>query len=156
MSQIEQIKKHLQSGKTLTPLDALAAFGTFRLAARVLELKNRHGMKIVTDVKQDKHGKTYAEYQEAAAWHKTHKMQVGSRVIVQNTDGHLIGVAEPGDCGRVVTFDRYDGGVLVQFNKSSRAYNLHGSAGINGKRGQWYATTSELQLMPGQEVARAH
>jgi hypothetical protein len=34
-----QILRHLAKGKTLTPLEALAKFGTLRLSGRILELK---------------------------------------------------------------------------------------------------------------------
>jgi len=39
MSQAERILKHLKAGKPLTPLQALNKFGTLRLGARVLELR---------------------------------------------------------------------------------------------------------------------
>ena len=41
MSQSEEIERKLESGATLTPLDALREFGCFRLAARIEELKHR-------------------------------------------------------------------------------------------------------------------
>jgi len=48
-SQNKAIKKHLKSGKTLTPLQALKLFGTMRLASRVCELKDEdEGMDILT------------------------------------------------------------------------------------------------------------
>lgn len=152
-SQIKQIKAHLQSGKTLTPLEALAAFGTFRLAARVLELKRpRHGMKIVTDVQQDSHGKTFAVYQEESAWKATHKIEVGSRVIVNDKGSDSLGSeAQPGDCGRVVEVGQ--GSYRVQFNKASRAH-MNDTSPKN--RGLWFVATTHVNLMPGQGVARAH
>lgn len=39
MSQADRILAHLKTGKKLTPLQALHKFGTFRLGARVLELR---------------------------------------------------------------------------------------------------------------------
>ena len=45
-SQADRILKILQSGRTLTPLDALRDVGCFRLGARVFELK-RQGYNIV-------------------------------------------------------------------------------------------------------------
>ncbi len=59
-SQNTQIRKHLESGKTLTPLDALKQFGTFRLSARILELKER-GMAITTEL-VNINGKWVARY----------------------------------------------------------------------------------------------
>ena len=39
MTQNQEIKDHLESGQTLTPLQALNKFGCFRLAARILDLR---------------------------------------------------------------------------------------------------------------------
>ena len=39
MSQADRILAHLKTGKKLTPLQALQKFGTLRLGARVLELR---------------------------------------------------------------------------------------------------------------------
>jgi hypothetical protein len=44
------IAKHLRMGRKLTPLQALQLYGCMRLAARVLELKEK-GMKIDTHIK---------------------------------------------------------------------------------------------------------
>lgn len=38
-SQNQQIRSHLNSGKSLTPRQALDLFGCFRLAARIYDLK---------------------------------------------------------------------------------------------------------------------
>jgi len=46
-SQNERIKKYLQSGRTLTPLDGLHLFNCFRLGARIHDLKNE-GIDIET------------------------------------------------------------------------------------------------------------
>jgi hypothetical protein len=48
-SQNKKIRKHLESGHKLTPLDALYQFGCFRLGARIYDLK-REGMLIETDI----------------------------------------------------------------------------------------------------------
>jgi len=48
-SQNKRIKAHLESGRYLTPLEALYKFGVFRLSARVFDLK-RQGPNIKTDV----------------------------------------------------------------------------------------------------------
>ena len=47
-SQTVEIKKHLQSGKSITPLEALYSFGCFRLGARIWDLRNE-GMKIKSE-----------------------------------------------------------------------------------------------------------
>jgi hypothetical protein len=59
-SQNEEILKWLQSGKSLTPLEALEKFGSFRLGARVYELK-KEGHNIRTDIVESK-GKRFASY----------------------------------------------------------------------------------------------
>jgi len=46
-SQNKAIKKHLKSGKTLTPLQALKLFGSLRCGARICELR-AEGMDILT------------------------------------------------------------------------------------------------------------
>lgn len=50
-SQATQILKWLQSGKRLTPQDALREFGCFRLAARINDLR-RDGYDINTERKR--------------------------------------------------------------------------------------------------------
>lgn len=45
MSQTEAIKRHLERGRPITPLQALYRFGCFRLGARIWELRQA-GMKI--------------------------------------------------------------------------------------------------------------
>lgn len=48
-AQNEAIKKHLQSGKSLTPLDALYLFGCWALSSRISDL-HKQGMRIKTDM----------------------------------------------------------------------------------------------------------
>jgi len=48
-SQNKRIRAYLESGRKLTPLDALYQFGCFRLGARIYDLKRR-GMLIETDI----------------------------------------------------------------------------------------------------------
>lgn len=48
-SQSKRIRKHIESGKSLTPLEALHYFGCFRLGARIFELK-KQGMPIITEM----------------------------------------------------------------------------------------------------------
>ena len=49
-SQNKQIKAWLESGKSITPLAALNLFGSFRLGARIFDLKNDYGMNIKTEM----------------------------------------------------------------------------------------------------------
>lgn len=60
MSQNDKILKHLQEGKSLTPIDALNQFGCFRLSARIKDLK-QDGYEIKTDI-IDNGEKRYASY----------------------------------------------------------------------------------------------
>ena len=60
MSQNTQILKHLQSGKSITPMDALRKFQCFRLAARIADLRQAgHNIHAELEKKEDKR---YARY----------------------------------------------------------------------------------------------
>jgi len=59
-SQSEQIKAHLKSGYTLTPLGALRLCGCLRLAARIHDIKK--GGTPVRSATVNHGGKRYAEY----------------------------------------------------------------------------------------------
>mgnify|MGYP003657474170 FL=1 len=50
MSHKEEVLKYLQSGKKLTPLEALNFFGCFRLGARICELREA-GYPIINEEK---------------------------------------------------------------------------------------------------------
>jgi hypothetical protein len=39
-SQVKQLRAHLQSGKSIAPLQALHRFGIYRLSARIHEIRN--------------------------------------------------------------------------------------------------------------------
>ena len=60
MTQNEQIKEHLKSGKRITAIEALNLFHCFRLSARIKDLKEE-GLKIdkTTIQRGEKH---FAEY----------------------------------------------------------------------------------------------
>lgn len=60
-TQNQQILKHLQTGGSITPLDALNLYGCLRLGARIYELK-KQGIKIETKY-ETRNGKTYARYE---------------------------------------------------------------------------------------------
>ena len=59
-SQLSQILNHLQDGRSLTPVQALIAYGCFRLAARVQNLRDK-GHNIETKM-IEKDGKYFARY----------------------------------------------------------------------------------------------
>ena len=60
MTQTQRILIYLQSGKQLTPIDALKKFGCFRLAARISDLRSQ-GHTIWTNY-ITKDNKTFAAY----------------------------------------------------------------------------------------------
>ena len=59
MSQSNQILNHLKT-KPITPIQALQLYSCFRLAARILDLRDE-GYKIRTD-RIKKNGKQFAQY----------------------------------------------------------------------------------------------
>lgn len=63
MTQTEQIREHLESGKPITPIDALNEYGCFRLGARIYDLR-REGMAIEREM-ITRRGKSYASYRLA-------------------------------------------------------------------------------------------
>lgn len=60
MTQTEMIRTHLESGRDITPIDALQQYGCFRLAARINELR-KAGLDIETTTEQ-RNGKAWAKY----------------------------------------------------------------------------------------------
>lgn len=65
-TQCDNIREHLVSGKSITPIDALNLYGCFRLGARIADLK-KQGMDIHTDIIHDKRNdKRYASYRLVA------------------------------------------------------------------------------------------
>jgi|9_EtaG_2_1085328.scaffolds.fasta_scaffold12822_6 hypothetical protein len=61
MSQNKEIKHYLNSGYSITPLEALKKFGCMRLAAVIYDLKNE-GMLIGTETITSDNGKRFAKY----------------------------------------------------------------------------------------------
>jgi len=59
-SQNAQIRQHLESGQTISPILARHLFGCDRLAARIYDLRNQ-GLEIMTT--KPKKGKQYAIYE---------------------------------------------------------------------------------------------
>jgi hypothetical protein len=60
MTQTEMIRAHLESGRDITPIDALEQYGCFRLAARISDLR-KAGLPIETLTEQ-RSGKVWARY----------------------------------------------------------------------------------------------
>ena len=59
-SQTKAIRKDLEKGRKITPIDALKKYGCFRLGARIDDPRNE-GMHIVTNIIK-KNGKRFAQY----------------------------------------------------------------------------------------------
>lgn len=59
-SQNQLIRQHLESGKTITPLEALSMYGCLRLGARIYDLR-QDGLPIKTEIKRNGR-KRFAEY----------------------------------------------------------------------------------------------
>jgi hypothetical protein len=60
-SQCDAIKRHLESGNEIDPLQALRRFRCFRLASRICELKDR-GLNISKRMAVSSEGKRHAVY----------------------------------------------------------------------------------------------
>tara|TARA_R100000458_G_scaffold55965_1_gene60425 strand:+ start:399 stop:875 length:477 start_codon:yes stop_codon:yes gene_type:complete len=61
-TQKSKVKKHLESGQSITPIDALERYGCFRLAAIIWTLKHEDGMNIKTENVKNKYGTKYGKY----------------------------------------------------------------------------------------------
>lgn len=57
----QAILKHLESGKSISPMEALVVHGCLRLAAAICDLR-QVGHNIKTDIHRDSNGKQYARY----------------------------------------------------------------------------------------------
>ena len=60
MSQNNDILRHLKTGNSITPIDALNLFGCFRLAARIYELRTQGHLIDTVDVRSG--NKIFAAY----------------------------------------------------------------------------------------------
>lgn len=63
-SQNAQILKHLESGKSITALEALELFGCMRLGARIYDLRKKHDIRSDLEYEKRADGRTkrYARY----------------------------------------------------------------------------------------------
>lgn len=60
-SQNKRIKAWLESGHKISALDALNLFDSFRLSARIFDLRNDYGMDIKSEMVES-NGRRYAKY----------------------------------------------------------------------------------------------
>lgn len=65
MTQADQIKRHLETGKAITPAQSMLVYGISRLSSVIQRLRLK-GMDIVTVPKVDEMGRQYGEYKLAA------------------------------------------------------------------------------------------
>lgn len=63
-TQAAAILEHLKTGARITPIEALERFGSFRLGARIYDLRQA-GHAIATDMIETPTGKRVAEYRLA-------------------------------------------------------------------------------------------
>tara|TARA_R100000808_G_C2032457_1_gene75659 strand:- start:38 stop:511 length:474 start_codon:yes stop_codon:yes gene_type:complete len=61
-TQRSKIKEHLESGLSITPIDALERYGCFRLAAIIHTLRHEDGMNIEKELIKNKFGTKYGKY----------------------------------------------------------------------------------------------
>ena len=61
VSQKTRVREHLESGKSITPIEALNLYGCFRLAAIIHTLKRYERMNIKTEIRKSD-GKRWAIY----------------------------------------------------------------------------------------------
>jgi hypothetical protein len=78
-TQVNRVRAHLEAGKSITPSNAIAVYGIFRLASVIEDLR-RAGMEIDTIIKYDEMGKKYGEYRQ--------RQPITLRCAVQVRTGH--------------------------------------------------------------------
>jgi len=61
-TQRTKVKNHLESDRSITPMDALEMFGCFRLAAIICNLREEDNMNIETELVKNRYGTKYAKY----------------------------------------------------------------------------------------------
>jgi hypothetical protein len=61
-SQCKRILDYLKEGNSITPMKALKMFGTFRLGARIADLKDKGWDITTTMIRDEQTGKRYASY----------------------------------------------------------------------------------------------
>ena len=64
-SQNKRIAEWLKAGNSITAMEALNMFNCFRLASRINDIKQKFGLRIVTDRVMTPSGKRVAQYKLA-------------------------------------------------------------------------------------------
>jgi hypothetical protein len=129
---IQNIQAYLESGRSITALEALSNFGIFRLASAIEVLRKR-GMSIETEMKEDPNGKAYARYTlvvPVEAEVKQPKFKVGDRVVFHS---HMSG-------------ERIGEGTVTGIKEG---HSLPIDVEVDGE-GYWPCAESELTLIPAE------
>lgn len=61
-TQLQKVLRHLETGATLTPMEALMEYGTLSLQYHIWKLRHVYGYNIVSNIKKNVNGKRYAQY----------------------------------------------------------------------------------------------
>ena len=59
--QARRVLRHMEKGKSITPLEALGVYGIFRLAAVVFDIR-KAGFDVTSSLHTDANGKRYSRY----------------------------------------------------------------------------------------------
>ena len=60
--QAKVILRHLEKGKSITPMESLIVYGIYRLSDCIYKIRNA-GHDVLTHDRKDERGKKYGEYQ---------------------------------------------------------------------------------------------
>ncbi len=82
-TQVSKVRAHIEAGKVITPVTAMAVYGISRLSSCIEDLRN-YGVLIDCVMKRDEAGKQYGEYRLRKP------IEVGS--VVQVKPGHAWGL----------------------------------------------------------------
>jgi hypothetical protein len=61
-TQLQKVLRHLETGATLTPMEAFFEYGSLSLQYQVWKLRHTFGYNIITNMKTNVNGKRYASY----------------------------------------------------------------------------------------------
>ena len=91
-TQRDAVGDHLRSGRSLSPVEAFALYGTMRLAARVYEL--REAIPILAAMRVDPNGRTYARYVLAKKGMRVIESSVVDAVRGYRRQGTVVGLMD--------------------------------------------------------------
>lgn len=128
-TQCAGILKYLQAGNTLTPVEAQVNFGSFRLAARIKDLRQK-GYPIVTEVKVNPVTKAkYASYKLSSM-----VLREGSRVRMKDRSSYVF----EGATGTVL---------LVRQRLAFVRWESGRFTGSENGTEEWYARLDSLEVI---------